>query len=76
MEIMLFYGYIITCGKKAAAIQTKEGPQYYAPLEDISPQVLEDIYTWVSFRVDKTRYEGKTHYGPRYYAYNVNLIIF
>ena len=73
---MIYYGFIITSGKKAATIQTREGEQYYAPLEDISDQVLENIYTWVCFKIDKTRHEGKTRYGPRYYAYDVNLITF
>jgi len=72
----MLYGYIITRGKKAVTIQTKEGSQYYAPLEDIAPHVLKDICNVVCFEVDKTRYEGKTHAGPRYYAYNVDYITF
>jgi len=73
---MLYYGYIITRGKRAVAIQTKEGSQYYALLEDVAPLVLEETWTTVCFRVDRTKWEGRTHSGPRYHAYDVDFVHF
>jgi len=73
---MLYYGYIITQGKRAVVIQTKEGPQYYALLEDVAPQALEETWVTVRFRVDRTKWEGRTHAGPRYHAYDVDLVHF
>lgn len=71
-------GYIITFGKKAITIQTKEKNQYIANFEDCSEGILEmlshNFYSNViMFDIDKSRFSGETKYGKRYYAINVKF---
>lgn len=71
-------GYIITFGRKAITIQTKEKIQYIANFEDCSEGVLEMLShkfdsNVIMFDIDKSRFSGKSKYGKRYYAINVKL---
>ena len=71
-------GYIITFGKKAITIQTKEKIQYIANFEDYSEGILEmlshNFYSnLIMFDIDKSRFSGETKYGKRYYAINVKF---
>lgn len=69
---------IITFGRRAATIQTKNGQQFYAPCRQLSIFVIYDLLKegvpiTVIFDIDKTRYAGHAHSIPRYYAINVKL---
>jgi hypothetical protein len=81
-------GTIITFGRRAATIQTKNGHQFYAPCQQLSSFVINDLLKegvplTVIFDIDKTRHAGHTHSRPRhaghthstprYYALNVEL---
>ena len=59
-------GTIITFGRRAATIQTKNGQQFYAPFRQLSSFVINDLLKegvplTVIFDIDKTRFEGHTH---------------
>jgi hypothetical protein len=63
-------GTIITFGRRAATIQTKNGQQFYAPCRQLSSFVINDLLKegvplTVIFDIDKMRYAGHTH-TPRY----------
>ena len=71
-------GHIITFGRQAATIMTNDGYQYYAPFENIAPRVREELKfpfgsIMVVFKVDKTRWSGKSRFGPRYFVYDVDF---
>ena len=71
-------GTIITYGRIAATIQTENGQQFYAPFEELSNFVIDDLSNEliplnVTFKIDKKRYAGHTHSIPRYYALNVEI---
>ena len=77
-------GQIITFGQRAATIQTDEGHQFYAPCEELSRYVINDLlkngaYLNVTFKIDKTRTAGhsksipSSKSIPRYYATHVEL---
>jgi len=69
-----------TYGKKAIAIQSYDGCQYYGPLEDVNPEVIPlltmeclTIAVLVKFKVDYTKYSGEIRGVKRYYAYDITL---
>ena len=70
-------GFVITFGRKALAIQTKNNTQYYAPLYEVEDIILANLNTsmpiYVVFDEDKTQYAGHSNGKPRYYAKNVRL---
>ena len=71
-------GQIITYGRKAVTIQNNKILQFYVPInilnENISDLLTEPFTPiFVSFIIDYTKMCGKTKYGPRYYAYDVEL---
>ena len=71
----MVYGVVLTNGVLAAAIESHDGTQYYAPLEECDPAIFEYPHADVCFNVDLTQFEGSTYAAKRYYAYNVKLII-
>ena len=69
-------GVIITTGKLAVTIDAGNGQQYYAPYEDLSLDVISLLMyrnIQVEFEVDRTRHEGRSRHGPRFYARCVRL---
>jgi len=72
-------GYITTYGEKAITIQTEGGNQYYGPKENIKdPEIFTCLnnnikYIPVKFMVDFKNSSGKTRFGKRYYAYDIQL---
>lgn len=72
-------GYILTHGKKAITIQTEDGNQYYGLKENINDDMVivclnnDSKYIPVKFMVDFKNSSGKTNYGKRYHAYDIQL---
>ena len=69
-------GYVLTFGKFALTISSDNKYQYYAPVEEVSPSVIDELHSLpivVTFQIDKTRWSGETPLGPRYYATSVML---
>ena len=65
-----------TSGKLAVTIVSPNGQQYYAPYEDLSLDVISLLMyrnIQVEFEVDRTRHEGRSRHGPRFYARRVTL---
>lgn len=73
---MILEGFIITYGKLAVTIDGGNGQQYYAPYEEISPNVMALLSSGrvqVIFEVDTTMFSGRSRHGPRFYATSVML---
>jgi hypothetical protein len=73
---MILEGFIITYGTLAVTIDVGNGQQYYAPYEEISPNVVSLLGTTtirVVFEEDRTRFSGHSRHGPRFYATSVML---
>jgi len=73
---MILEGFIITYGKLAVTIDVGNGQQYYAPYEEISPNVIPMLSlgrVHVIFEADMTRVSGRSRHGPRFYATSVML---
>ncbi len=68
-------GFIRSYGKHAITIQTSDKKQYYGLYTDIinidDAQIC--LYLPVEFDIDNTNHSGKTPYGKRFYAKNINL---
>lgn len=74
-------GYIKTFGEKAITIQTAGGNQYYGPFENIKdPEIFDYLtkkynlnYIPVKFLINLNKHSGRTKYGKRYYAFDIEL---
>jgi hypothetical protein len=71
-------GLIIAYGKMALTIQSENKQQFYALFENVDETVMKllgktKLNVPVKFKVDYTKFNGKTNYGKRFHALNVEL---
>lgn len=73
-------GFIRSFGDLAISIETPSMQQYYAPYKEVDKNIKDLLkrpllqWIYVDFSVDKSKYEGSTWCGKRYYANSVKLI--
>ena len=71
-------GFVIAYGDLALTIQTENKQQFYALFENVDEIVMKllgntTLNIPVKFKVDYTKFNGKTKYGKRFHALNVEL---
>ena len=71
-------GLIIAYGKMALTIQSESKQQFYALFENVEETVINllgntKLNIPVKFKIDYTKCNGKTKYGKRFHAFDVEL---
>lgn len=72
-------GFVIAYGDLALTIQTENKQQFYASFENVDETVMKllgntSLNIPVKFKVDYTKFNGKTKHGKRFHALNVELV--